>query len=249
MNSSTVIKIMAGLLPAAPITGELLDTQISQSEVSDNDSDSDSSSRYDDYEGPTMEDEIASHSGSNPLIKDTGAYNVQIGDDFDPLTGVYAIDSQDGDITENITVTSDNVNTSQPGSYTVEYRVENSSNRWYEYTRSIEVSDAPTDPVPMIPPTDAELEGDSEDEADETSDSASSAITFIGLDDVTIEQGETFNPKEDVEIIDVDGSDITHRAYISGEVDTNTPGDYTIAYAIFDHFGDPHAKARTVTVE
>lgn len=246
MNSSTVIKIMAGLLPAAPITGELLDTQISQVNISDSESDSESDSRYADYEGPTMEEEIAAHGGSNPIIKDTGAFNVQVGDTFNPLEGVYAIDSQDGDLTENIEVISDNVDTSEPGSYTVEYRVEDSSNRWYEYRRAIEVTNAPSDPVPMIPPTEAELEGGSEDSDEE---SASSAITFIGLEDITIQQGEEFNPKEDVEIIDVDGSDITHRAYISGEVDTSTPGEYTIAYAVFDHFGDPHAKARTITVE
>ncbi|WP_322789445.1 immunoglobulin-like domain-containing protein [Salinicoccus hispanicus] len=241
-----MIKIMAGLLPAAPITGELLDAQISQVSISDSESDTEGDSRYADYEGPTMEEEIASHSGSVPDLRGTEVYNVQVGDDFNPLAGVYAIDSQDGDITENIEITSDNVDTSQPGSYTVEYRVENSRGGWYEYTRSIEVSNASTDPVPMIPPTEAELEGDSE-ESEEAS--ASSAITFIGLEDITIQQDEEFNPKEDVEIIDVDGSDITHRAYISGEVDTNTPGEYTIAYAVFDHFGDPHAKARTITVE
>ncbi|GAB3069009.1 immunoglobulin-like domain-containing protein [Salinicoccus sesuvii] len=243
MNSSTVIKIMAGLLPAAPITGELLDAQIGESQLTDNDSESSSNSRYADYEGPTMEDEIANHSGNVPDLRGTEVYNVQVGDNFDPLAGVYAIDSQDGDITDNIEVTSNTVNTNRPGSYTVGYRVENSRNGWFEYTRSIEVSNAPTDPVPMIPPAEAELEDDSDDETSE------SAITFIGLDDITIEQGETFNPKEDVEIIDVDGSDITHRAYISGEVDTNSPGEYTIAYAVFDHFGDPHAKARTVIVE
>lgn len=241
---------MAGLLPAAPITGELLDEELQQAETSEAESESGADSKYADYSGPTMEEEIASHSGNVPAIKGTDAYNVQVGDDFDPLAGVYAVDNRDGDITDNIEVTSNNVNTNRPGSYTVSYRVENSRGGFYEYTRVIEVSNAPSDPIPMIPPTEEALAAAS-GEAEEAEDDAasSSAITFLGLEDITIPQGSEFDPKEDVAIIDVDGSDITHRTYISGEVDTETPGEYTIAYAVFDHFGDPHAKARTITVE
>ncbi|MBY8909449.1 immunoglobulin-like domain-containing protein [Salinicoccus roseus] len=252
MNSSTIIKFMAGLLPVAPITGELLDEELQQAEVSETEAESEdqADSKYADYEGPTMEEEIAAHSGANPIIKGMDAYNVQVGDDFDPLAGVYAVDNTDGNITGNIEVTSNSVNTNQPGTYTVSYRVENSQNRYYEYTRVIEVSNAASDPVPMIPPTEAQLSGDTgESGSSEDDASSSSAITFLGLEDVTISQGSEFNPKEDVAIIDVDGSDITHRTHISGEVDTDTPGEYTIAYAVFDHFGDPHAKARTITVE
>ena len=252
MNSSTIIKFMAGLLPVAPITGELLDEELQQAEVSETETESEdqADSRYADYDGPTMEEEIAAHSGNVPAIKGTGGYNVQVGDDFDPLAGVYAVDNTDGNITGNIEVTSNNVNTNQPGTYNVSYRVENSRGAYYEYTRIIEVSNAPSDPVPMIPPTEAQLSGDTEESGSSEDDAASSsAITFLGLDDVTIPEGSEFNPKEDVAIIDVDGSDITHRAHISGEVDTDTPGEYTIAYAVFDHFGDPHAKARTITVE
>ncbi|WP_031548277.1 immunoglobulin-like domain-containing protein [Salinicoccus luteus] len=249
MNTSTIVKFMAGLLPVAPITGELLDEELEQAEISETgaESESDTNSKYADYNGPTMEEEIASHSGNTPIIKGTEAYNVQVGSSFDPLAGVYAIDNQDGDITDNIEVTENNVNTSRPGSYTVSYRIEDSQNRYYEYTRVIEVSNAASDPIPMIPPTEEELAGDSGESEDEAA--SSSAITFLGLEDITISQGDTFDPKEDVAIIDVDGSDITHRTYISGEVDTETPGKYTIAYAVFDHFGDPHAKARTITVE
>ncbi|CAM2948452.1 immunoglobulin-like domain-containing protein [Salinicoccus roseus] len=252
MNSSTIIKFMAGLLPVAPITGELLDEELQQAEVSETKTESEdqTDSKYADYEGPTMEEEIAAHSGNVPAIKGTGGYNVQVGDDFDPLAGVYAVDNTDGNITGNIEVTSNNVNTNQPGTYNVSYRVENSRGAYYEYTRVIEVSNAASDPVPMIPPTEAQLSGDTgKTESAEDDVSSSSAITFLGLEDVTIPQGSEFNPKEDVAIIDVDGSDITHRTHISGEVDTDTPGEYTIAYAVFDHFGDPHAKARTITVE
>lgn len=251
MDSSTIIKFLAGLLPVAPITGELLDEELQvQQADSKEESSSEADSRYADYEGPTMEEEIAAHTGSRPAIKGVrqeGAFKVQVGSRFNPKAGVYAIDSQDGNITGNIEITSNNVDTSRPGSYSVTYRVENSRNFWSTYTRVVEVTEGPGDRVPLVPPTKAQLAGEEEDKAEESE--ASSAITFLGLEDQTIEQGSDFDPKEDVQVIDVDGSDITYRLHISGEVDTETPGEYTIAYATFDHFGDPHAKARTITVE
>lgn len=236
---------MAGLLPAAPITGDFIDESIKTEEVAGTEDSADS--KYADYEGPTMEEEIAAHSGSVPALKGTEAYNVKVGDAFDPLAGVYAVDSKDGNITDKIEVTSNNVNTDKAGNYSVSYRVENSNGNWYEYTRRIEVSKAASDTVPMVPPTKKQLSGE---DSSESSDSESdSPITFIGLDNTTIQKGDEFDPKKDVQVIDVDGSEITNKLYISGEVDTDKPGEYTIAYAVFDHFGDSHAKARTITVE
>lgn len=247
MNSSTMIKIMAGLLPTAPITTDMIETSINQDQLEEAGTGEDNQNEeYADYSGPTMEEEIAAHSGSVPDIKGTEGYNVQVGDDFDPLAGVYAVDSNDGDITDNIEVTSNNVDTSSPGNYTVSYRVENSNSNWYEYTRTITVSESASDSVPMVPPTEAQL---SDEDSSESEASDSEDITFLGTDDTTIEQGDEFEPKEDVQVIDVDGSDISHRIYIQGEVDTETPGEYNIAYAVFDRFGDSHATARTITVE
>ncbi|GAA3718168.1 hypothetical protein GCM10022378_05530 [Salinicoccus jeotgali] len=248
MDSSTIVKFLAGLLPVAPITGELLDEELQVQQADSNEESSETDSRYADYEGPMMEEEIAAHNGNQPAIKGVkGNFNVQVGSRFNPRAGVYAVDQYDGNITGNIEVTKNNVDTSRPGSYTVTYRVENSRNYWSTYTRMVDVVNGAGDRVPLVPPTESQLAGKDEDEAEESE--AGSAITFFGLDDQTIEQGSDFDPKEGVQVIDVDGSDITYRLHISGEVDTETPGEYTIAYATFDHFGDPHAKARTITVE
>ncbi|MFB9861515.1 immunoglobulin-like domain-containing protein [Salinicoccus siamensis] len=246
MDSSTIIKFLAGLLPVAPITGELLDEELQMQQADSNEESNGADSRYADYKGPTMEEEIAAHTSNRPAIKGVkGNFNVQVGSRFNPKAGVYAVDRYDGNLTGNIEVTKNNVDTSRPGSYTVTYRVENSRNYWSTYTRVVDVVNGSGDRVPLVPPTEAQLAG--EDEAEESE--ANSAITFLGLEDQTIEQGSEFDPKEDVQVIDVDGSDITYRLHISGEVDTETPGEYTIAYATFDHFGDPHAKARRITVE
>lgn len=230
MNINTMVKVMAGLLPVAPITAEMVEDAGGAA----------ANPLYEDYSGPTMEEEIAAYNNPAPTIRNLDTVNVQIGDDFNPMAGVYALDNQDGNITDNIEITDDNVDTSTPGTYTVSYRVENSRNGWFEYTRSITVSDAPSDPIPLVPPTEAELQGTSED--------TSSTVLFNNMEDVTISVGEDFNAREGIEIIDTDGRDIAHTAFISGEVDTDTPGEYTIAYAVFDQFENPHAYARTITV-
>jgi len=233
MDINTIVKVMAGLLPVAPITAEM---------TADAGGSAEAAPEYEDYSGPTMEEEVAAYSSAAPTIRGLETINVQVGDSFDPMAGVYALDNQDGDITGNIEVTDNNVDTSSPGTYIVSYRVENSRNGWFEYTRSITVSDAPSDPVPLVPPTEAELGGGS-------GDAASSSVLFNNMDDITISTGEDFDPREGIQIIDTDGRDIAHTAYISGEVDTDTPGEYTIAYAVFDQFENPHAHARTITVE
>lgn len=49
-----------------------------------------------------------------------------VGDKFDPLSGVTASDDEDGDITENIEVVENTVNTSKAGTYKVTYEVTDS---------------------------------------------------------------------------------------------------------------------------
>lgn len=249
MNGSLIVKLMAGLLPVAPITTDMIDEDpaYETGDSSDNGSEGEADSRYEDYDGPTMEEEVAAYSSSTPTIKGMESVNIQVGDDFDPLSGVYALDNTDGDITDNIEVSGNNVDTSSPGNYTVNYRVENSGNGWFEYTRQITVSDAPTDPIPLVPPTEEQLTGESSD--DGSSDSESTDVQFNNMDDTTISTGSDFDPRSDIQILDTDGIDITHTAYISGEVDTSSPGEYTIAYAVFDQFENPHAHARTITVQ
>ena len=127
-------------------------------------------------------------------------------------------------------------------------QVENSGNGWFEYTRPITVSEAPTDTVPMVPPTEEQLTGESSDD-DGSENGGTTDVQFKNMDDATINAGADFDPKSGIQIIDTDGIDITHTAYISGEVDTETPGEYTIAYAVFDQFENPHAHARTITVQ
>lgn len=241
MNTNTLIKFMIGVLPVAPAAGNFIDTDIeSAAEAPDQ--------AYENYDGPTMKEEVDSHSANIPAIKGVSNINVKTGSGFDPLAGVYALDNRDGNITGNIDVTSNSVNTNTPGTYSVTYRVENSRGGYYEHVRQVTVSNAESDPVPLVPPT-AEQLGEAEDDNPAAAADSSSSVSFSGVEDLTVSTGESFDPKDGVRVIDIDGTDISNQLYISGEVDTETPGEYTIAYAVFDSFGDPAADARTVTVE
>src|SRR5699024_11586343 len=89
------------------------------------------------YTGPTMKEEINSQSGNLTAIKNVENINVKNGEDFDPLAGVSAVDSTDGDLTDEIEVTENTVDTSVNGSYNVTYRVENSKGGYYSYVRVV----------------------------------------------------------------------------------------------------------------
>ena len=95
MDSSTIIKFLAGLLPVAPITGELLDEELQVQQADSNEESNEADSKYADYKGPTMEEEIAAHGGNQPAIKGVqkkGDFKVQVGSRFNPRAGVYAVD-------------------------------------------------------------------------------------------------------------------------------------------------------------
>ena len=242
MKANTLIKFMIGALPVAPIVGDYVNTDIEP--VSDGPDEA-----YENYSGPTMKQEVESHSGNIPAIKGVSNINVKTGSDFNPLAGVYALDNQDGNITDNIEVTSNSVNTDRPGTYSITYRVENNRGGYYEHVRQVTVSDRDSDPVPLIPPTAAQLGESGSDQDTPSAEESNNSVVFSGTGDLTITTGESFDPKDGVRVLDIDGTDISNLLYISGEVDTETPGEYTIAYAVFDSFGDPAADARTVTVQ
>lgn len=61
-------------------------------------------------------------------------------DPFDSRIGLKAVDRVDGDITNQITVDENNVDTSVPGNYTVTYRVQNSSNEVTRKTINVKVN-------------------------------------------------------------------------------------------------------------
>ncbi len=50
-------------------------------------------------------------------------FELEVGEEFDPSLGVTASDNEDGNITSNVVIKDNNVDTSKPGTYTVTYEV------------------------------------------------------------------------------------------------------------------------------
>ncbi len=87
---------------------------------------------------------------SEPVITLVGeaTVNLTVGDPYTDA-GATAHDNIDGDITKNITIGGDIVNTNKPGVYTITYDVTNSAgNQAEQVTRTINVSE-PADTIPL----------------------------------------------------------------------------------------------------
>jgi maltose-binding protein MalE len=66
---------------------------------------------------------------------------IDVNELFDPLDGVIALDDQSGDVTSNIVITSNNVDTTVEGNYIVVYEVKDFAGNSATITRNIEVYD------------------------------------------------------------------------------------------------------------
>lgn len=249
MSADILIKALVALLPLTPATSDEVETHLEAEHMTTN--------IYADYEGPTMEEEIAAVTTAYPIIKNVGEFNVEVGDEFDQLEGVYAVDSNDGDVTDSLTVTEGSVDTSTAGTYYLTYRAESSNGGWYNITRTVTVSDQPTDEYPIIPPTEAQLSGevatdDEEAAGDEDllSQDATGVVEFEGINDMTISVGQEFDLFDGVVVYDADGNQIPNDlVYTTGTVNNEERGDYTIGYSVFDAEGEVAATARVITVQ
>lgn len=69
-----------------------------------------------------------------------------------------------------------------------------------------------------------------------------------GADNVTLNVGDAFDPRNGVTAIDTCGNEITDRIKLSGSYDMGIPGTYTITYMVTDLIGSTDTKTITVTV-
>ena len=152
---------------------------------------------------------------------------IKVGDKFtntEALEGVTATDKEDGNITEKIAVESNNVDTNQPGDYTVTYSVEDSKGA--KATKTINVRVNPR----LI---------------------AINSIPVINASDKSINVGDSFTDKDalkGVTAYDKEDGNITDRVkVIENNVNTKQAGNYTVTYSVEDNKG---AKAKkTVNVK
>lgn len=158
-----------------------------------------------------------------PVITLNGAstINVNLGGTYTEL-GANAIDDVDGDISANIDIGGDIVDTNTAGTYQITYNVSDAAgNAAVEVLRTVIVEQDTTAPV----------------------------ITLNGASVINLEQGDSYTEQSATAIDNVDG-DISANINIGGDaVDTNTPGTYLITYNVNDSSGNAAAEViRTVNV-
>ncbi|WP_300351481.1 endo-alpha-N-acetylgalactosaminidase family protein [Clostridium sp.] len=82
---------------------------------------------------------------------------LKIGDKFDPMEGVTAEDKEDGDITKNIEVIENNVDTEKAGDYNVVYKVTDSNGASSTKKINVKVNEKETTPLEEIKVTGIKL--------------------------------------------------------------------------------------------
>ncbi len=146
---------------------------------------------------------------------------LNVGDTFDPLEGVTAADKQDGDLTSNVQVVANDVDTTQAGTYHVTYVVEDSAGGQTEKTVTIHVKEKNTAPEILMDTNTINLHvGDQPD-------------WMVGV---------TANDEEDGNLTDAIAVDVAN-------VDLTTPGTYKVVYQVTDSGGLTTTKEVPVTVE
>lgn len=178
------------------------------------------------------------------------------------LNGVTAQDDRDGDVTDTVTIESIIPNANQTGASVV-YVAKDSKNNVTKETRTILYS---TDANQAAAQAAAEqvaadqaaaeqaAQGDAAGESAQTTDdgaaqneaaiaalSAESPRFYLTQYSVELERGAELNELSYVQDIsdDEDSRDELYQGIqISGEVDTNTPGEYTLEYHVVDSDGN-----------
>lgn len=195
------------------------------------------------------------------------------------LNGVTAQDDRDGDVTDTVTIESIIPNANQTGASVV-YVVKDSKNNVTKETRTILYSTDANQAAAQAAAEQAAADqaaqdqaaaeqvaqGDAAGESAQTTDdgaaqneaaiaalSAESPRFYLTQYSVEVERGADLNELSYVQEIsdDKDSRDELYQGIqISGEVDTNTPGEYTLEYHVVDSDGNnSNAAQLKVTVK
>ena len=155
-----------------------------------------------------------------PVITLNGASTVNLNvGDAYNEQGATATDNIDGDLTASI-VTTGSVNTNVAGTYTVTYSVSDAAGNTASATRTVVVSADTTAPV----------------------------ITLLGSATVNLTVGDAYTDAGATATDNIDGN-ITSSIVVTGSVNTNVVGTYTLTYNVNDAAGNAATPVvRTVNV-
>ncbi len=158
----------------------------------------------------------------NPTLTVPTAATIHVGDSFDPMAKVLAIDKEDGDLTSKVKVNSE-VNTSKSGTYVVTYTVTDSKGHEVtaEQTVTVKVRDEVKNEIPIlkVPST------------------------------TTITEGDQFDPMVGVLATDKEDGDVTSNVTYEGTVDISKAGTFEIIYSVKDSVGNEVHTMQKVLVK
>ncbi|WIG44877.1 immunoglobulin-like domain-containing protein [Bacillus toyonensis] len=160
--------------------------------------------------------------GEKPTLRLPYRVSINVGDKFDPMAGVSAIDEKDGDITSKIKVEG-NVDTSKPGTYEVTYSVTNSKGLTIVRKQPVKVK--------------------------ETEGTKNEAPVLTVPFSTTLHVGEEFDPMAGVSATDKEDGNLTNKVKYTGSVDTSKPGKYIVEYWVVDSKGVNATATRSVIVK
>ncbi|MGG0454655.1 immunoglobulin-like domain-containing protein [Bacillus mycoides] len=155
------------------------------------------------------------------LTVPTGA-TINVGDKFNPLSGVKATDKEDGDITSKITVDG-SVDTSKPGTYELIYTVSDSKGHKVTAKQTVTVK--------------------------QKVESKDGAPVLTVPTEVTINVGDKYNPLSGVKAIDKEDGDITDKVIHMGEVDTSKAGNFEVKFLVRDSSGNEVTTTQKVIIK
>ena len=165
---------------------------------------------------------VTVRSNDKPIISGADNTSIKEGTSFDPMDGVAAIDTEDGNITKHIKVDG-YVNTNKPGTYELMYKVTDKDDNTTTVKRTI-----------IVNPKELHI----------------NTLPVIKANNKTIKVGDKFNPMTGVTATDKEDGNITnHIKVIENTVNTNKAGSYKVVYSVTDSNGATTTKSIAVIVK
>ena len=169
--------------------------------------------------------------------------SIEVGSQFDKMSGVKGYDKEGNDITSLVSVSGE-VDTSKPGEYSLEYSVTDNTGEVIKRTRKVIVEDTKS--------KDVIVENKNEDLKDENVPSEENKKNeeskIVGASFTRTYLGEPFDYKANIKATDSNGKDITDSITVEGKVDTNKLGSYELKYSVADEKGKVATLTRKVNV-
>lgn len=188
------------------------------------------------------------YQNSEIVINGVEDIELEKGSEFDPLSGIEALDKNGVNITSSLEVFG-NVDVNVVGKYELEYRVESEFGETKSVTRNINVIEKNN--IIIEKPVEIEIGHKEIDKAE--SDIAEKDIKgkknkIVGVNNLTIKLGQDIDLMDGIKGFDEDGKDITEFIKVEGSIDFNTAGDYMIKYFVEKDGVLKEAIYRNITV-